>query len=54
MVDGGWVAERDGVKVLASCGQEALLRLNVEIARREPPRLESGRLIIEDAPPPIA
>jgi hypothetical protein len=51
-VQGGWVAEGDGLQVRASCGQEALLRLNIELARREPKRRQTGRLIIEDAPYP--
>jgi hypothetical protein len=55
-VPGGWVAEREGVRVLACCGQEALLRLNIEIlARGEQTRIQPpGSPIVEEVQPPFA
>ena len=46
---GGWVAEREGIQVVSACGQEALLRLELELWRRHSDWAPGSRLIVEEA-----
>jgi hypothetical protein len=46
----GWTAERNGVRVTAACGQEALLRLGIELWAHGTPSGE--RLIAEEVQAP--
>jgi hypothetical protein len=49
--EGVWVAEREGVRVEAACGQEALLRLSVELVRRKAAVAYTGLLVQEHVAP---